>query len=228
MTFSPANNASPSSSTALITWVCRWVPNNFNANRLRIAWVAGTICGAGQVALADHAIERHRCQRRQGTRTSRRTWCEYVLGSRLRARASAGSAAVGLVPAGRSSSFRLGNLANPSCFEHCGHGRRGSPDAFLLEGLADIIDGLVLLAESNDLLLYGFRRLGPWTRCFGEELPRGIVAELMCQLMQAAHGIAESCGDFRSRNPIDEIGPQGFVLPMRGVLRSQKDLRQIH
>ncbi len=108
-----------------------------------------------------------------------------VLGSRLRVRASARSAAVGLVPGGGSSSLRRGNLANPSFLSTAG-------------------------------------------RWLGEELARGALAALMHQLMKTAQRVSEPPGDCRARQTIDEIRSQGFVLPVGGVLRSEKDLSRIH
>ena len=135
---------------------------------------------------------------------------------------------MGLVPGGTLVVPPPRQPGESLLLEHRGHGHRGSLDPFLLQGLADIIDGQVLLPQMNDLLLHDLGRLGPRARRLGEELPGGVLAELMGQLVQAADGVTESSGDFRGRQPIDEIGPQGFVLPMGGVLGSQKDLSQVH
>ena len=50
MTFSPAKRASPSSSTALMTWPWRAVPKSFRASSERIAQPAGIICEPGKPA----------------------------------------------------------------------------------------------------------------------------------------------------------------------------------
>ena len=150
-----------------------------------------------------------------------------VRGSRLKARTSARSAAVGLVPGGRSSSMprQPGKAFLP---EHRGHGHRSSRDAVFLQGLADIVDRLVLLAEFDDLLSNDVVCLGPWARRLGEELAVGLTAELMHQLVQSAEGVSEAPGDLRAGQAIDEIGPQGFILPVGRVAGSEKELSQIH
>ena len=182
---------------------------------------------AWQITLADDAIKTHFHQRRKEEKQATELGAK---GSRLQTQGprigrvgggGLGAAWTLVVPTPRQP-------GEPLLLKHRGHGCGAAANTFLLEGLADIMDGLVLLAELNDLLLYRFARLGSWTRRFGEELPGGVLAELVCQLVQAADGVAESRGDICGRNPVDEIGPQGFVLPMRGVLRSQKDLSQIH
>ena len=51
ITFKPANKANPSSSTALITCVCRAVLCNLSASKLRMAWAAGIIFVPGKPQL---------------------------------------------------------------------------------------------------------------------------------------------------------------------------------
>src|SRR5687767_1757345 len=50
----------------------------------------------------------------------------------------------------------------------------------------------------------------------------------MRQLMKTADGVTEAFGHDRSRQPLDKIGPQGFVLALRGIGRREKGLSQIH
>jgi hypothetical protein len=50
ITFSPAKSAKPWSNTELMTWLCRTLPNSFNASSERIAWAAGICCVPGKPA----------------------------------------------------------------------------------------------------------------------------------------------------------------------------------
>ena len=50
MTLSPANKASPSSKTEIITWLWRALPKSFRASSDRIAWPAGIISDPGKSA----------------------------------------------------------------------------------------------------------------------------------------------------------------------------------
>ena len=97
-----------------------------------------------------------------------------------------------------------------------------------LQGPTDIVDGQVLFSQSDDFLPDGIVGLdaGPWI--IDKELSLRVIPKLMGQLVKAARCVAESLGDFGGGQSLDEIGPQGFVLPMGGVLRREKDLGQIH
>jgi hypothetical protein len=48
------------------------------------------------------------------------------------------------------------------------------------------------------------------------------------ELLKTTRGISEASGDFGSGELFDKIGPQGFVLAVRRVLRSEKNLSQVH
>ena len=50
----------------------------------------------------------------------------------------------------------------------------------------------------------------------------------MHQLVEAADGVPESLGGFRTGQILDEIGPQGFVLPVVGVLGGEENVGQFH
>jgi len=181
----------------------------------------------GEPALADNAIERHRRQRRQEQKQAAELGANgfrlQAQGSRVRVVGGSGFGArrtLVVLPSGQPGKSLL--------LEHFGDSHRSSLDPFLLQSLADVVNGLVLLPQLNDLLLHDLGRLGPWAGRFGEELAGGILAELMGQLPHAAHGIAKAAGNFRGGHLIDKAGPQGFVLPMRGVLGGQKYLSQVH
>jgi hypothetical protein len=77
-------------------------------------------------------------------------------------------------------------------------------------------------------LSHGLGRLGAGRWRLGKKPAGGIAAKLMCQLVQAADRVTEACGDLRGRQLLDEIGPQGFILPMGGIRGGEKDLSQIH
>ena len=63
---------------------------------------------------------------------------------------------------------------------------------------------------------------------FGKEPSLGVLAKLMHQLVETTQGVPKSSGDFGPGKSFHEIGPQGFVLPMVGVLRSEQDSGQVH
>ena len=50
-----------------------------------------------------------------------------------------------------------------------------------------------------------------------EEVPFGLIAELMDEDPEAPRGVAEPGGGLGRGEAVDEEGPQGLVLPMGGV-----------
>jgi hypothetical protein len=95
----------------------------------------------------------------------------------------------------------------------------------LFQDAADIIDGTILLAQSNDLVPDGIgfgRSLGPLLRG-EEEGALWVLAKLVGKNTEASRGIPEAASDFGGRELIDEIGPQGFVLTMRGIDGFEKE-----
>ena len=99
------------------------------------------------------------------------------------------------------------------------HRHRTQATPFLLQRAADVIDGEVLFPQGNDLLAYGVAlggRLWPfgWRK---KELAVWVLTEAMHQDAKATWGIAETGSRFGRREPFDEVGPQGLVLPMGGV-----------
>ena len=69
------------------------------------------------------------------------------------------------------------------------------------------------------ILLQLLRSLG--RRC--EESSIRVLAELMAQDAESAWAIAEAPGRLGRAESLDEIGPQGFVLPVGGVLGHEED-----
>ena len=91
---------------------------------------------------------------------------------------------------------------------------------FPTEGLADVVDRQILFTQSDDLFAEslglggGFGALGRGE----EELAIGVLAELMGQYAEASRGISAAAGGFGRREPLDEVGAQGFILAVGGVL----------
>jgi len=196
------------------------------ASRLRSA------CGrdhlrAGQSAASDHAVKAQLGQRGQEQKQPAELGAEIpwfeVQGP-----------GVGAIAGGRLGARRPLSVAAAREFgeafltEDRGDRDRSAVDVFCLQGFADIVNGLVLLAKLDDPLPHRIERLNPWPWWRDEELPERLAAELVDQLMQTAVGVAKASGDHGPWQLLDKIGPQGFVLPVRGVLRREKDLSQIH
>jgi hypothetical protein len=53
----------------------------------------------------------------------------------------------------------------------------------------------------------------------------GVVAELMTQDAEGAGRIPEAASRFDGREPIDEIGTEGFVLAMERLLGGKEEVR---
>jgi len=116
ITFKPANKASPSSKTELMTWLCRALPKSFNASNDRTAHPAGIIFDPGKPAR--ERIASKSAETKYGrNRNKPPNLVRKARGVRSSWRTSAISAAVGRGRSGRSSSRRCGSLAKPSCFK---------------------------------------------------------------------------------------------------------------
>ena len=114
MTFSPANRASPSSRTWLMTWLWRAVPKSFRASKERMAQPAGIISEPGKPP--GPRMRSKGTAARPGRKRNRPpNWVRKARGAQVeladvgdvgrRGRASR---------AGRSSSRRRGRRAKPS------------------------------------------------------------------------------------------------------------------
>jgi hypothetical protein len=183
--------------------------------------------GARQIAGADHPLERHLHQCRQKQKQA------AEVGPHA-ARFQIQLAHVGAVGLRGSDALRtfLVRAARQAreafLLEHGRHRHGRSQDVFFLQGRADIVDGQVLLAQQNDLTADRLGGLHAGTRRRREELPLGVSAELMDQLMKTPDRVAKASGDVGPRQLLNEISPQGFVLSVAGVLWGQKGLGQIH
>ena len=187
----------------------------------------GHCLGAGQAALADDAVEADGGQRRKKEKQA----AEFAAnGSRLQAQGPH----VGRIGRRGFGARRALLVHAPWQFgealllEHRPHGHGAASDPVFLQRLADVVDGQVLLSQADDVFTHRIGRLGSARRWLDEELAVGGFAELMHQLVNAARGISELPSDFRARQAIDEIRPQHFVLPVRGVLGNEEGLSRIH
>src|SRR5271165_3964229 len=93
---------------------------------------------------------------------------------------------------------------------------------------ADVVDGEVLLPQSNDqipepLLLAGWPTLSSRRE---EEITSGLGAELMDEDPEAARCVAEPSGRLGGGKAVDKEGPQCFVLTVGGVGGLQEPTRQ--
>jgi len=107
--------------------------------------------------------------------------------------------------------------------------QRDGNGAYLLPALfqdpADIIDGEILLSQCDDLVpeTVRFRRSLGSLLGGKEEGAIGILAEFMGEDPEAPRRISEAVGDFSRREILDEVGPEGFVLAVSGILGFEKE-----
>ena len=89
----------------------------------------------------------------------------------------------------------------------------------LWKGAADVVDGEVLLAEGDDMVVDGIRLgSGVWPLGGGkEEETLGILAEVVDQDAKASWGVAVAFGDLGPGEFFNEEGTEGFVLAMCGI-----------
>jgi hypothetical protein len=55
--------------------------------------------------------------------------------------------------------------------------------------------------------------------------PVGVVAELVTEDAKGARGIAEAVGDFVGGHLLDEVGAQGLILALQGILGAEEEAR---
>jgi hypothetical protein len=93
-----------------------------------------------------------------------------------------------------------------------------------LEGLADIVDGEVLLPQRNDLVTdrIPFRStVRPFVR-LEKEGAVGVLAELVAEHAETPGGIAKTLGDLLRGEALNKVRPECLVLPMGGSVGSRK------
>ena len=107
-------------------------------------------------------------------------------------------------------------------FPDCGRAER---TVTLLEGLADFIDRVVVLAQLNNQVACGrFLRLGLGSVVRGGKEDRlGLAAEVVAQDIKGVKGVAKGTSDLFGRAPFDEKSAQGFVLAMFGEARFEEE-----
>jgi hypothetical protein len=98
-----------------------------------------------------------------------------------------------------------------------------------LEGLTDIVDGEVLLPQSNNLVTDGITF---WSvvRSFArldEEGSLRVLAELVAEHAETPGGIAKALGDLLRGETLNKVSPECLVLPMGGVGRFEEDALQL-
>ena len=110
-------------------------------------------------------------------------------------------------------------------FEHLAHRGGAQWLTTLLQALADLIDGIVALAQLNDQIARGgLLRLLAWAALGGDEEERiGLAAEVVAEHLEGPGAVAEGAGDLPRGALFDEVGPQGLVLavPGRGGLEEK-------
>jgi hypothetical protein len=151
-------------------------------------------------------------------------------------------------PERKIESVHIGNLCNlgprsRESFFVSSSGQPGKPlflknqrdgnGAYLLPALfqdpADIVNGVILLSQRNDLVpqTVSFRRgLRPLLRG-KEEGAIWMLAELVSQDTKASWGIPEAASNFDRRQIIDEVGPEGFILSVSGIFGFEKEAGHI-
>jgi len=97
--------------------------------------------------------------------------------------------------------------------------------ALLPQGVVDVVDRQVLLAQGDDqrpgwiLLGLDLRAAGG----VGEELAAAPMAEGMTQDAERARGVAEAPGCLGRWHPLGKVRAQGFVLPVPGLLGLEEE-----
>jgi hypothetical protein len=78
-----------------------------------------------------------------------------------------------------------------------------------LEGLADIVDGEVLLPQSNDLVTDGITFWSVVRSCawLDEEGALGVLAELVAEHAETPGGIAQALGDLLRGEALNTVSP---------------------
>jgi hypothetical protein len=93
------------------------------------------------------------------------------------------------------------------------------------QGLADIIDGEVLLSQGDDLIPKPIL-FGSGLRSFKrrhKEGPTGVLTKLMTEDAEASLCVSKPASRLSRRDAFDEIGSQGLVLPVNGIGGFEKD-----
>src|SRR5439155_7049306 len=109
--------------------------------------------------------------------------------------------------------------------QHLADRRRAKHDPALLESRRDLVDRVVLFAQPDDeVARLGLLRLRlrPGLRG-GEELRLRVAAERVAENAERTGRVAEGPGDGLGRPRLEEVGAEGFVLPVARVRRMRKE-----
>ncbi len=89
----------------------------------------------------------------------------------------------------------------------------------LLQGLANLVDGMVLLAQADDPIASGrFLGLELWSAARGDKKDRiQVPAEVMAEHVKGIEEVAEGAGDLLGRSTLHKISPQSLVLALFGT-----------
>lgn len=120
------------------------------------------------------------------------------------------------------AAWESGKSFFPEYFANC-CGTQGK--ILLLESLADLIDGVILLSQSHDEIARR-RLLGLVSRSRArrdKERRFGITAELMAKDSKGSLGIPKGSRHFMGRAPFDKIGSERLVLALLGKLWFQEE-----
>ena len=154
MALSPANNARPSSATRAMMWFLRSIDQSLRAKADRSAWGAGITFEPGSCAARASSGRSRRMSSGHEQEQAPAAGLEPPGGQRERADIGhgldrrLGAGGPFLVQAARQGREALG-------LEHLPHRRRAERELALLEGLADLVDRVVPLAQGDDGLARG-------------------------------------------------------------------------
>jgi hypothetical protein len=125
-----------------------------------------------------------------------------------------------------SSSWKPGEAV---VFQDVGYTDRAELMTSGFKDLGNVINGEVFLSKRDhlfsDLVLFGgFLGPLPW---WNEERAMGVFSEVMGQDPETSFRIPEAPGSLLVAYALDEIGAEGFVLPVGGVLRLEEEASHI-
>lgn len=119
-----------------------------------------------------------------------------------------------------------GQWGEPFGFENLAHGRGAEGNLPFLEDLADVVDGVILLAEGDDQIpssgFFGLRARA--SARSEEEVALGVVAELVTEDSESSRGVAEAAGGLAGGEVIDKKGAESLVLALLGVSRTEEEV----
>jgi hypothetical protein len=122
-----------------------------------------------------------------------------------------------------------GQSGEPLILEDLGDGARAEGMSFVVQDAADVVDREVLLAEGDDPVAEGVG-LGRGLRSPGrgdEEDAVRVAAEMVDEDAEASGRVAGASRRLGPREALDEVGPEGLVLPVGGVGRHSEDAGEV-